>query len=196
LGDQGGGCVSDLEYPKKLLPAERAEAETMIGVLNTPLAQQVLDEGTGIIQAGAIRASPLGCLRALSVFCKTRRSTLGVSAGLSAKVAKQVRNTESIADTPYERPELPTQITLPAMPRGQLCHPSQTGAHVDPDRQPAPCTGLPRHGGKVIETKACGGPCSKALTPEQRKADREVRLTISRELGHGRESVTNTYLGR
>jgi hypothetical protein len=64
LGDQGSGCVSGLEYPKKLLPAEQTEAETMIGVLPAPIDQQVLDEWSGIITAGAIRASPLGCLRA------------------------------------------------------------------------------------------------------------------------------------
>jgi hypothetical protein len=60
-----GGSVSDLEYPMKLLQAERTEAESMIGVLSSPLAQQVLDEWAGIIIAGAIRASALGCLRAL-----------------------------------------------------------------------------------------------------------------------------------
>ena len=65
LGNQGGGCVSELEYPKKLLAAERTEAETMIGVLPAPIDQQVLDEWSGIINAGAIRASPLWCLRAL-----------------------------------------------------------------------------------------------------------------------------------
>lgn len=63
--DRGGGDLSDLVYPKDLLPAERAEAQGMIIVLTTPLNQQVLDEWAGIIAAGAIRASPLGCLRAL-----------------------------------------------------------------------------------------------------------------------------------
>ena len=43
---------------------------------------------------------------------------------------------------------------------------------------------------------AVGGPDSKALTPEQREADREARLTISQELGHEREQVTTAYLGR
>jgi integrase len=43
---------------------------------------------------------------------------------------------------------------------------------------------------------AAGGPDSKALTPEQRELDREVRLTISRELGHEREAVTVAYLSR
>ncbi len=62
--DPGGG-VSDLEYPKDLLPGERAQAGSMIVVLKAPLNQQVLDEWTGVITAGAIRTSTLGCLRAL-----------------------------------------------------------------------------------------------------------------------------------
>jgi integrase len=42
-----------------------------------------------------------------------------------------------------------------------------------------------------------GGPDSKSLTPEQRERDHEVRLVISRELGHEREeAVTAAYLGR
>ena len=43
---------------------------------------------------------------------------------------------------------------------------------------------------------AAGGPKSKSLNPEQRKADSEARLIISRELGHERASITNAYLGR
>jgi len=43
---------------------------------------------------------------------------------------------------------------------------------------------------------ATGGPDSKTLTPEQRKLDREARLTISRELGHEREQVTAAYCGK
>jgi len=41
-----------------------------------------------------------------------------------------------------------------------------------------------------------GGPESKALTSEQREADRRARLTISRELGHEREAVTAAYCGK
>ncbi len=63
--ESGGGELFDLEYPKDLLPTERAEAEKLITALRVPLNQQVLDEWAGIISAGAIRASPLGCLRAL-----------------------------------------------------------------------------------------------------------------------------------
>ena len=43
---------------------------------------------------------------------------------------------------------------------------------------------------------AKGGPTSKQLTPEQKKIDRDARLTITHELGHGRAQVTATYLGR
>jgi hypothetical protein len=46
------------------------------------------------------------------------------------------------------------------------------------------------------ECPAVGGPDSKALTPEQREADREARLTISQELGHEREAVVSAYLGK
>ena len=43
---------------------------------------------------------------------------------------------------------------------------------------------------------ANGGPRSRELPPEQKALDREARLTISAELGHGREQVTAIYLSR
>ncbi|HNG81574.1 MAG TPA: hypothetical protein PLW24_19030, partial [Burkholderiaceae bacterium] len=43
---------------------------------------------------------------------------------------------------------------------------------------------------------AAGGPRSRDLTPSQREADREARLTISEELGHEREQITAVYLGQ
>ena len=43
---------------------------------------------------------------------------------------------------------------------------------------------------------AAGGPPSRTLGSGQKAMDREARLTISRELGHGREAVTAVYLGR
>ena len=46
------------------------------------------------------------------------------------------------------------------------------------------------------KSPASGGPGYQALTPEQRKVDQEVRLTISREIGHERTAVTNAYLGK
>lgn len=46
------------------------------------------------------------------------------------------------------------------------------------------------------ECPANGGPKSKQLTPEQKLIDREARMTITHELGHGREQVTAQYVGR
>jgi integrase len=40
-----------------------------------------------------------------------------------------------------------------------------------------------------------GGPAAKSLTNEQRALDRGARLTVSRELGHARISVSAVYLG-
>jgi len=45
------------------------------------------------------------------------------------------------------------------------------------------------------QAPAAGGPNAKTLTPEQRETDRETRLTISRELGHERASITAAYCG-
>ena len=42
---------------------------------------------------------------------------------------------------------------------------------------------------------AAGGQHQKDMTPEQREADRAVRLQISAELGHAREQITAVYLG-
>jgi len=41
-----------------------------------------------------------------------------------------------------------------------------------------------------------GGPASKSLTSEQRALDKGARETISQELGHSREQISATYLGR
>ncbi len=43
---------------------------------------------------------------------------------------------------------------------------------------------------------ACGGSTSKRLTPKQRQTDLKARLIISKEMGHTREQITATYLGR
>lgn len=43
---------------------------------------------------------------------------------------------------------------------------------------------------------ACGGLTSKQLTKEEKAEDKEVRLYISKQLGHEREQITAIYLGR
>ena len=65
IPNRGGGDLPDLHLPKDLLPTERKWAREMIEELSPPLDQLVLDEWAGIIAADDIRASPLGCLRAL-----------------------------------------------------------------------------------------------------------------------------------
>lgn len=46
------------------------------------------------------------------------------------------------------------------------------------------------------ECPANGGPKSKQLTPAQKEIDREARMTITDELGHGRIQVVAQYVGR
>jgi integrase len=41
-----------------------------------------------------------------------------------------------------------------------------------------------------------GGPKASELTPAQKTQDHAARMTISAELGHGREEITAVYLGR
>ncbi|MDH3509817.1 MAG: integrase domain-containing protein [Gammaproteobacteria bacterium] len=41
-----------------------------------------------------------------------------------------------------------------------------------------------------------GGPATKSLSSNQRALDKGARATVSRELGHDRESITRTYLGK
>ncbi len=45
------------------------------------------------------------------------------------------------------------------------------------------------------KSPSVGGPIPKALNREQRDRDREVRLIVSRELGHERRQVVSVYLG-
>jgi hypothetical protein len=56
---------TDFEVPP-CLPAElQASAERLVAGLDQRLAQQVMDEWAGIIAAGVIRSSAIGCLRGL-----------------------------------------------------------------------------------------------------------------------------------
>ncbi len=41
-----------------------------------------------------------------------------------------------------------------------------------------------------------GGKNKRTMTPEERTTDRQARLQISRELGHGRLAITDIYLGK
>ena len=43
---------------------------------------------------------------------------------------------------------------------------------------------------------AAGGPSRDKLSDEQKQLDKDARMTISQELGHGREIISVVYLGR
>jgi hypothetical protein len=101
--DRGGGELSDLEYPRALLPAERSRAEAMVAVLARPLSQQVLDEWAGIITAGEIRASSLGCLRALVK--RAQQGTFAPERALRVAQARKVRQRAEAAQAQVELPE-------------------------------------------------------------------------------------------
>lgn len=103
--DRGGGEAFDLIYPEELLAAERAGSERMLAVLQVPLAQLVLDEWAGIIAAGAIRASPLGCLRELVK--RAQAGTFTPERGLRVARARKQQQRVEAARTGIERPELP-----------------------------------------------------------------------------------------
>jgi len=70
--------------------------------LPTPLNQQVLDEWAGIITAGEIRASSLGCLRAL-----VRRAQQGTFAPERALRVAQARKVRQRAEAAHAQVELP-----------------------------------------------------------------------------------------
>ena len=98
----GGGDNSDLVYPKALLPAERSRAEVMIAMLAAPLNQQVLDEWAGIITAGDIHSSLLGCLRAL--IKRTQVGTFIPERALRVAQARKARQRMEAAQAHVELP--------------------------------------------------------------------------------------------
>ena len=103
--DRGGVGAIDLVYPGVLLSDERTGAEAMLAVLQPPLDQLVLDEWAGIIAAGAIRASPLGCLRELVK--RARKGTFTSERGLRVAQARETRQRMEAAQADIDRPELP-----------------------------------------------------------------------------------------
>ena len=47
-----------------------------------------------------------------------------------------------------------------------------------------------------FQAPVAGGPRRETLTPEQQALDADARAIISTEMGHHREQITATYLGR
>ena len=100
--DRGGGMFSGLVFPKELLPTEQSQAQAMVAVLNTPINQQVLDEWAGIIAAGSIRSSILGCLRAL--IDRAQKGTFAPERAI--RVAQARKTQQRVAAIQTAAPEL------------------------------------------------------------------------------------------
>ena len=101
----GGEDFDELHFPRNLLPEERSQARSMIAGLDASLAQQVLDEWTGIIAAGDIRASKLGCLRAL--VARAQAGTFTAERALRVAQTRETRQRVEAAQAVIEWPELP-----------------------------------------------------------------------------------------
>ena len=87
------------------MPAERSQARSMIAGLDVTLSQQVLDEWAGIISAGDIRASKLGCLRAL--IARAQAGTFTPERALRVAQTREKRQRVEAAQATTERRELP-----------------------------------------------------------------------------------------
>ena len=103
------------------MPEERAGAEAMLAVLQPPLDQLVLDEWAGIIAAGAIRASPLGCLRELVK--RARKGTFTPERALRVARARETRQRMETVRADIELPVAdennPLVKRLRALAKGQ-----------------------------------------------------------------------------
>jgi hypothetical protein len=81
----------------------------LVAGLNPPLAQMVIDEWAGIMAAGAIRSSPLGCLQGL-----IKRASEGSFTPVHALKVAQAREAQQPALAGQERspcePLLPSPI--------------------------------------------------------------------------------------
>lgn len=100
-----GGENSELHFPSDLMSEERIQARSMIAGLDAALAQPVLDEWAGIIAAGDIRASKLGCLRAL--IARAQAGTFTPERALRVAQTRETRQHVEAAQAAIERPELP-----------------------------------------------------------------------------------------
>ena len=101
----GGEDIDELHFPSELMPAERSQARSMIAGLDVTLSQQVLDEWAGIISAGDIRASKLGCLRAL--IARAQAGTFTPERALRVAQTREKRQRVEAAQATTERRELP-----------------------------------------------------------------------------------------
>lgn len=93
-------------------------------------------------------------------------------------------------------------------PKGSLIPTATQKEHADRYRNQTHAAGIRGHGFRHEygqrryaeltgwECPRAGGPTRDELRDEQRQVDHDARMVICEELGHGREDVSVTYLGR
>ena len=77
--ESGSGHHLKLEFPKRLSPSERADAQRRLAQISPELAQQLLDELAVRLKAGTIRVSPLVYLAGLIRHANAGRFVSGAS---------------------------------------------------------------------------------------------------------------------
>jgi hypothetical protein len=111
-GDSGDRQAHELEYPASLTAAERAAARKQLAAFPLELAQQLLDELTGRMEAGAIRVAPLAYLRGLSD--RARRGTFVPEAAIRVSDRRTRRRRNEMASQHAE-----VTFTMSPMDAGQ-----------------------------------------------------------------------------
>ena len=108
---RGGGNPSDLEYPKDLVNTERERVRYHLKDLPIDLAQQVLDELSARMVAGAIRVSPLAYLRGL-----VRRARAGEFVPEAGLQVAENRRRRAHAEAAMRRAEAMGRASVSAHP--------------------------------------------------------------------------------
>ena len=130
-----------LHYPGSLLPLERDRATVLVGSLDTPLQQQVLDEWAGIIAAREIRSSPLACLRALVKHAQEGRFTLerGIRVAQARKsrqrVLRQAENRPEPAPVDENNPLVHQVLEIRQRAREGRFTPQERGLRTSTEKQ-------------------------------------------------------------
>ena len=104
----GEGGRGDLIYPKQLSPREVVLARRKLALLSPVLAQELLDELAGRLNAKAVRGAPLSYLRALIARAET--GMFAPEVGVRVAQARE-RRQEPVAlmrrDSPVRAPPCP-----------------------------------------------------------------------------------------
>ena len=81
--------IEPLAYPDRLLAHELVVATELVSIFSHTCAQEILDEWNGIIHAGKIRSSRIGCLRGLAA--RAQNGTFSIELGIAVATARERR---------------------------------------------------------------------------------------------------------